>query len=138
MPIYLKTLLLIAGLAGLAIGISVLFMPHPFYASSGIDLGQNPSLLSEVRAPGGALLACGLLIILGAFVDTLTFTALVVSAWMYLAYGLSRGLSIWVDGMPAPILVAAMVAEFLIGLSAVFALANGLPRSYLQAQQLAK
>jgi hypothetical protein len=47
--------LTVSGLLLLAIGSTILFVPHAFYASDGIVLGNNPSLLSEIRAPGGLL-----------------------------------------------------------------------------------
>jgi uncharacterized protein with PQ loop repeat len=59
---------------------------------------------------------------LGAFVAKLTFTSAVISIVMYLSYGISRILSIAVDGMPAEGLVLATVVEIIIGLVGVFAL----------------
>ncbi|NVJ20820.1 DUF4345 domain-containing protein [Myxococcus sp. AM011] len=110
-----KTVLLVAGVIGSLIGAPLLFIPKVFHGWSGIDLGGQVSLLSEVRAPGGALLACGLVIMAGAVWTRLTFTSLVVSTTLYLSYGVSRILSLALDGEPAPELVAAMVAELVIG-----------------------
>ncbi|NTX65548.1 DUF4345 domain-containing protein [Myxococcus sp. CA051A] len=110
-----KTVLLVAGVSGSLIGTPLLFIPKVFHGWSGIDLGGQVSLLSEVRAPGGALLACGLLIMAGALWPRMTFTSLVVSTTLYLSYGVSRVLSLVLDGAPAPELVAAMVAELVIG-----------------------
>jgi hypothetical protein len=59
---------------------------------------------------------CGL----GAFVDKLTFTSIVVSTLLYLSYGLSRILSMAIDGMPAEGLVQAAALEIVIGLVCVF------------------
>ncbi len=118
----LKTILLISGLIMTGVGGAILFMPVAFHAGNGIDLGGNISLLSEVRAPGGALLASGILVMLGAFVTQLTFTSVVVSALIYLSYGISRILSLAIDGMPAEGLVQATVLEIIIGLLGVFAL----------------
>jgi hypothetical protein len=118
----LKTILIISGLIASGIGAAILFAPVAFYATYGIELGGNFSLLNEIRAPGGALLAIGLLIISGAFVDKLAFTAVVVSTLLYLSYGLSRVMSIAIDGMPAEGLVQAAVLEIITGLACVFAL----------------
>nr|BDT37307.1 DUF4345 family protein [Myxococcus sp. MH1] len=110
-----KGVLLVVGAIGGAIGAALLFTPQAFHGWSGIDHGGQVSLLSEVRAPGGALLACGLLIMAGGIWSRLTFTSLAVSTTLYLSYGMSRLLSLAVDGTPAPELVAAMVAELVIG-----------------------
>lgn len=114
----LRMVLLISGL--IATGI-ILFLPAAFHATNGIDLGGNSSLLSEVRAPGGALMASGILIMSGAFVAKLTFTFAVVSTLLYFSYGLSRILSMAVDGLPAERLVQAAVLELVIGLVCIYA-----------------
>jgi len=118
----LKTILIISGLIASGIGAAILFSPVAFYAAYGIELGGNFSLLNEIRAPGGALLASGILIISGAFVDRLAFTAVVVSTLLYLSYGLSRVMSIAIDGMPTEGLVQAAVLEIITGLACIFAL----------------
>ena len=118
----LKAILLISGLIAAGVGGAILFMPIAFHATTGIDLAGNTSLLNEIRASGGALLASGILIILGAFVAKLTFTSTVVSIFLYLSYGLSRILSRAIDGMPAEELVQATVLEIAIGLVCLFAL----------------
>ena len=118
----IKTILIISGLIASGIGAAILFTPVEFYTTYGIALGGNFSLLNEIRAPGGALLTSGILIISGAFVDKLAFTAIVVSSLLYLSYGLSRVMSITIDGMPAEALVQAAVLEIITGLACVFAL----------------
>ncbi len=118
----LKTILIISGLIATGIGATILFAPVAFYATYGIELDGNFSLLNEMRAPGGALLASGILIMSGAFVDKLAFTAVVVSTLLYLSYGLSRVMSIAIDGMPAEGLVQAAALEIITGLACVFAL----------------
>lgn len=118
----LKALLLISGLIGAGIGGTILFMPAAFYAASGIELGGNISLLNEIRASGGTLLASGLLIMSGTFVVTLTFISTLVAALLYLSYGLSRLMSMAIDGMPDAGLTAAAALEIVIGLVCVLAL----------------
>jgi len=118
----LKTILILSGLIASLIGAAILFAPVAFYATYDIELGKNLSLLNEIRAPGGALLASGILIISGAFVNELTFTATVVSTLLYLSYGLSRVMSIAIDGMPVEGLVQAAVLEIVIGMACIFAL----------------
>jgi len=118
----LKTILVLSGLVASGIGVSILISPFSFYAGYGLALGGNVSLLNEVRASGGALLASGILIISGAFVDKLTFTAALIAALLYLSYGLSRVMSIAVDGMPSEGLILAAAFEITTGLVCVFAL----------------
>ena len=54
-----KIALGISGVTSLGIGSFILAAPHTFYASYGITLGFEPSLLSELRAPGAGLAAFG-------------------------------------------------------------------------------
>lgn len=124
----LKIVLFVSGLIATGIGGLVLFTPETLYAVSGIELGRDISQLSEIRAPGGALLASGVLIMSGAFIARLAFTSALVSTLLFLSYGLSRVLSMAIDGMPADGLVQATVLELVIGLTGVFVLVKyGLP-----------
>jgi len=126
----LKTILILSGILASVIGATILFAPVAFYATNNIELGGNINLLNEIRAPGAALLASGILIISGAFVDKLAFTSVVVSTLLYLSYGLSRVMSIAIDGMPVEGLVQATISEIIIGLASIFALVR-----YLQNQK---
>lgn len=119
--IVLKIILFISGLIAIGIGGTILTMPAAFYATNGINLEGNINLLNEIRASGGALLASGILIILGAFITKLTFTSTVISTLLYFSYGLSRILSIVLDGMPSEGLVQAVILELIIGLFCIFA-----------------
>lgn len=118
----LKTVLFVSGLIATGVGGLILFTPQTLYAASGIELGHNISQLSEVRAAGGALFASGVLIMSGAFVARLAFTSAMVSTVLYLSYGVSRVLSMAIDGMPSDGLVQATVLEMAIGLTGVFVL----------------
>ncbi len=118
----LKTLLIIAGLIGCGIGGALLFIPVTFQASAGIELGNNIDLLSEVRAPGGALLASGILIIAGAFITKLSFTSTIVLTLLYLSYGFSRVIGMAIDGLPSEGFISVTVLEIIIGMIGVFAL----------------
>lgn len=120
--IVLKVILVISGLIGVVVGGAILLTPVAFHAASGIELGGNTSLLNEIRAPGGALLASGILILSGAFLTELTFTSIVLSTLLYLSYGLSRIISMVADGKPAETLMQATVLEIIIGLVCAFAL----------------
>lgn len=120
----LKTVLFFSGLIAAGTGAAILLIPTIFYASYGIDLAGDVSMLNEIRAPGGALLAAGILIIAGAFVESLSFTSVVVAAMIYLSYGISRILSFGIDGMPSVGLVQAAAFEIVIGMLCLYALAK--------------
>ncbi len=112
----LKALLLLTGLVGIGIGGAILFEPVAFHATSGITVPADKSLLSELRAAGGALLAVGLVVVLGAFVARLTFTALTFATVLYLSYGASRVTSMILDGLPSSTLLAVTAFELGVGL----------------------
>ena len=104
-----------AGALLLFIGASVLFQPESFAAGNGITLGNNPSLLSEVRAPGGMLFVSSLLLILGACHERYLSTALGLAALIYGSYGAGRLVAVAADGLPSSALTVAMVVELVIG-----------------------
>jgi uncharacterized protein DUF4345 len=123
----LVAFLIVSGLLAAAIGAAVTLTPLAFAASNGIQLSTDPSLLSEVRAPGGALLACGLLILAGAAVRELRFSASLIAAAVYLPYGLARLVSLLIDGVPAEGLLAATAIELVIGALALIAVRESRP-----------
>ncbi len=107
--------LALSGIILAAVGGLLLLAPTAMHQANGVQLGDTPSLLSEVRAPGGALLALGTLVLAGAFVPRLTHPANLIAATVYLAYGASRLLSLALDGLPAPGLILAMALELALG-----------------------
>jgi len=110
-----RAFLVVSSLIAIGIGASLLFTPAEFQASVGIDLGGNVNLLSEIRAPGGFLLAAGIYMMLGVFIRKIAHTSVVISTLIYLSYGFARLLGMAVDGMPHTNLVAATVLEIVIG-----------------------
>jgi len=111
----LRALLLFSGLTAMAIGASILFAPTQFHASYGITLGPDANLLSEVRAPGGALLVLGAMMLAGVFVKSFAFASTAIATAVYLAYGFARLFSIASDGLPGPGLLAATAFELIVG-----------------------
>ncbi len=112
----LKTRLLLAlsGLVLLGVGIAVLFDPVSFFAGNGIALTDNPSLLSEIRAPGTLLLVTGSLILVSAWRAVAMPTALGLATLVYAAYGIGRVLSLFWDGLPSSGLIGAATIELLL------------------------
>ncbi len=118
----LKTILIVAGVVGIIVGGANLFVPVAFNASSGIDLGDNISLINEMRASGGGLLLSSVVILMGVFVSRLAFTSTLLATMLYLGYGFSRVLSMVVDGMPSDDLVSVAIFEIFVGLVALLGL----------------
>ena len=110
-----RGLLLASGLIAAGIAAMILFAPHVFYGGYGIDIGANVSLTNELKAPAGALLLAGLLMTAGVFKSELTIPSLALAAAVYLSYGLSRILSMALDGVPHSGLVSAAAIEVAIG-----------------------
>lgn len=108
-------LLLVAGSIGLVIGAAILADPVGFHATGGVRLGAEAGLLNEMRAAGGAILAVGLLALIGVFTVGLRTVALTACAVVYSGYGLARLFSFLLDGVPNPALVWITALELVIG-----------------------
>ena len=117
-----KALAALSGLILIGIGTAVLFEPTSFAASNGIVLDRNPSLLSEIRAPGGMLLISGVIILLGAIRQNIMRLSLGLAALVYGSYGLSRMWSMVSDGLPSATLTQAAVLELVLGALSLVAL----------------
>jgi hypothetical protein len=117
-----RVILAFAGFSFIAVGSAILFAPHPFYASTDVDLVENPTLLSDIHGLGALILSSGILIALGAFVHRLAFMSALVGAVVYLSYVAARLLSLAVDGRPGPSVLGALAAELVLGLGCLFAL----------------
>ena len=112
----LQVILFLAGLLILVVGSATLFFPLEFSAKHGVNLAQDVSLFNDIRGLGGLMLASGLIIISGAFIKKMSFTASVVGSVMYLTFAMARIISIVLDGLPAEGLVKATVVETVVGL----------------------
>lgn len=126
---------LVSGLVGSVIGAAILVAPVEFHATAGIVLGESASLRNEMRASGGALLASGLFVVAGAFRADLTFAAVLLAAMTYLAFGLSRVLSIVVDGAPDDMLVVVAALEIAWGLFCATAMVGSVTAPVVQTAE---
>ena len=108
--------LVISGLLLLAIGATILAAPHAFHGSNGIALGDNPNLLSEIRAPGGLLAASGVIILIGGFRPLLRSQAVQLTTLVYGSFGLARIVAMALDGMPSSSIVGAAVVEVVVAI----------------------
>ncbi|MEM1361621.1 MAG: DUF4345 domain-containing protein [Pseudomonadota bacterium] len=109
-----KITLAISGVTAIAIGSFILLAPHAFYASYGITLGQDPNLLSELRAPGAGLAALGAIMLAGLVRTPMRPIALIVALTVYLAFPAGRLVSLALDGIPSGSIVGALVIEIFI------------------------
>ncbi len=121
LTLFQKTTLGIAGTTALAIGGFILFAPHAFYASYGITLGQDPNLLSELRAPGAGLASLGAVMLAGLVRAGMTSAALVTALTVFFGFAAGRIVSLAVDGMPSASVIGALLIEVVIGLLLVAA-----------------
>ncbi|MEL7361964.1 MAG: DUF4345 family protein, partial [Bacteroidota bacterium] len=86
----IQLLLALAGLTLIALGAAILVTPHAFFATNGILLGSDPSLLSEIRAPGAILALSGLFVVRGVVQRSRRRQALQIATVVYGAYGATR------------------------------------------------
>ncbi len=104
-----------SALIAIAIAVTILFAPEAFYSGYGIEIAGNATLANELKAPAGALLLAGLLMSAGVFRTDLAITSLTTATIVYLSYGLSRVISIAVDGLPHSGMVSAAAIELVVG-----------------------
>lgn len=106
--------LAIAGLLLVGIGSAILLAPHAFHGSNGIAIGDNPNMLSEIRAPGGLLASSGLLALTSVFRPGSRVFATQMATLVYGSFGMARLVSIYQDGMPSNSIVGAALIELTI------------------------
>lgn len=109
-----KIALGLSGITALGIGLAILAAPHTFYASYGIALGDDASLLSELRAPAAGLAALGALMLAGLARSAFSQVAIVAALTVFLAFPAGRLVGLLVDGMPSGSIIAALVLELAI------------------------
>ena len=114
LTIFEKIVLCIAGLTAMAVGGFILAAPHTFYGSYDITLGDNPSLLSELRAPAAGLTAFGGLMLVGIWRKEMSQIAIVAALTVFLAFPAGRLIGLAVDGMPSSGIIGALAVEVAI------------------------
>lgn len=116
-----KVTLGISGLTAASIGGFILAVPHVFYASYGIALGDNPSLLSELRAPAAGLLTLGVLMLTGIWRSSMIQVSIAAALTVFLAFPAGRLIGFAVDGLPSGGIIGAFVLEIAIAGLCLFA-----------------
>lgn len=117
----------LSGVTALAIGGFILLAPHAFYASYGIAIGDDPNLLSEVRAPGAGLAALGLIMLAGLVRAAIAPISIAAALTVFIAFPAGRLVSLALDGMPSGSIMAALVIELVIATLLVAAFARRSP-----------
>jgi hypothetical protein len=112
-----KITLGIAGVTAFSIGAAILATPQAFYAGSGIALGPDASLLSELRAPAAGLAAFGMLMLAGIAHRALAHVSIAVALTVFLAFPTGRLVGMLVDGIPSGGIIGALVVE--LGIAAL-------------------
>ena len=118
----LKVILFLLGLLLFALGSWRLTDPIVFFENSGIILADEPGLLNEVRSAGAVIAGFGLVILLGAFIQKLTYSSTIVAMVVFLGFAIGRSISAMIDGDPGNAIKQAIIIEFVFGLIATFAL----------------
>ena len=113
--IFQKFALGLAGLTAVGIGASITSMPHMFYASYGIELGAEASLVSELRAAGAGIATLGVIMLLGIAKQRLTPLAIGAALTVFLAFPAGRLVSLAIDGLPSEGILTALIFEAVIG-----------------------
>lgn len=106
-----KTVLSLSGAIALGIGLAILTVPVAFYAQSGVALPGDVSLMNDLRAFGGGLLAVGLFILLGLLRRAFVRPSLVAGAMVYAGFAGARLWAISADGMPQATYVWVLAIE---------------------------
>ena len=102
------------------IGSALIVSPQAFLKSSGVMVGQDPGLMSELAAPAGILLITGALMMLGAARRRFASAGLSAGAIVYGTYGAGRIVSMALHGVPQRALITATLIE--LGIAAVLAI----------------
>ncbi|MCB1491614.1 MAG: DUF4345 domain-containing protein [Rhodobiaceae bacterium] len=119
----------ISGVTALGIGAFILSAPHAFYASYGISLGGDASLLSEPRAPAAGLAAFGVLMLAGIVRSAFSPVSVVSALTVFLAFPAGRLLGLVVDGVPSVSVLGAMIIELAIAALCLIAFRDRLWRN---------
>ena len=109
-----KTALAVSGGTAITVGALILATPHAFFASYGITLEANASLLSELRAPAAGLAVCGVVMLIGIWRARVTPLSKSLALIVFLAFPAGRVLGLVVDVRPSEPIIAALIFEIVV------------------------
>ena len=108
------------GWVAVLIGSFIILDPVSLLSPYGLQGDLSTGLLSELRAPGGLLLASGLVIVTCALRHSTVHIGLLLSMMVYGSYGSVRLLAMLLDGLPPAEIQLATAIE--VGLAVFSAL----------------
>lgn len=130
LTLFEKVALGVSGLTAVGIGGFIMAAPQAFYASYGITLGNDPSLLSELRAPAAGLLALGALMLSGIWRSAMAQLAVAATLIVFLAFPTGRLIGLAVDGVPSGGIIGALVLEVAIAVLCIVAFRRRVGRTF--------
>ena len=92
--------------------------------NSGIKLQKDAILLNEMRGVSAVMLCAGVIILLGTFMEKLTFTSLFVASLIFVGFAIGRLISLKADGKPSKQITQGISFELVLGAANVFGLIN--------------
>lgn len=105
------------------VGIMRLSNPIETYLkNSGIKLESDASLLNEMRGVSSVMFCAGIIVLLGIFMDKLSFTSHFVAVLIFVGFAIGRLISLKVDGKPSKQITQGILFELVLGLANVFCL----------------
>ena len=107
------------------VGISRLSNPIKTYLkSSGIQLGNDASLLNEMRGISSVMLFAGITVVFGTFITKLSLTSHIVAIIIFIGFAIGRLISLKSDGKPSKQITQGITVELVLGLANIFCLIN--------------
>ncbi|WP_074407430.1 MULTISPECIES: DUF4345 domain-containing protein [Aquimarina] len=105
------------------VGVMRLSNPIKTYLkSSGIKLENDASLLNEMRGVAAVMLFAGMIILLGTFIEKLTFNSHLVASLIFIGFAIGRLISLKVDGKPSKQIIQGILFEIVLGVANAFCL----------------
>ncbi|MEL6861327.1 MAG: DUF4345 domain-containing protein [Pseudomonadota bacterium] len=98
------------------IGGALMVDPQAFLQMSHVIVDRDPGLMSELTAPSGLLLLSGAFMVFGALKLRFSQLALIIGALVYGSYGIVRGISMGLHGLPSESLISATMIELAIAI----------------------
>ncbi|MGH1388125.1 DUF4345 domain-containing protein [Kordia sp.] len=95
-----------------------------YLKNSGIKLEKDASLLNEIRGTSAVMLFAGIITLVGAFTDKLTFTSHFVASLIFIGFAIGRLISLKVDGKPSKQITQGILFELVLGIANIFCLLN--------------
>ena len=93
------------------IGGAMLVETQAFLETSGVEIGSDADLLSELKAPSGVLIIVAAVMLAGSVRPRFARLGLLSGGLVYGSYGLARLVSMLLDGLPSKSLIIATIVE---------------------------